>query len=309
MSKTRLAATQYIARALGAEGNTTQLNAASDALLAAVQEWNLRRDWHFLLMDTADSFTVAGCANTAGAVTTTTTDGFAGINVGQTFTVTDGAPAGTYTVATIVSTASITVTGGGGNFASETLTFATADIPTIVGTDTYNLPTPFKRPYIARIISGSERSLDWKDQKVIDKMFQSQSPPSLPAFYNLFNRSSFTQARQNGKIRLFPIPSLAETLRVRYYRPIAEPVGDSTLLDVPDRYIYALLETARWHYLKNHDAETARLAMTDQKAEQMFQRCAADDEGETDDRDIGFVAQVDHAMQHQIITDEIAGWP
>jgi hypothetical protein len=61
--------------------------------------------------------------------------------------------------------------------------------------------------------------------------------------------------------------------------------------------------------LKNHDAETARLAMTDQKAEQMFQRCAADDEGETDDRDIGFVAQVDHAMQHQIITDEIAGWP
>jgi hypothetical protein len=308
MAKTRLDSTKYIARSLGAEGNTTQLAAALDALYAAIQEWNLRRDWRFLLMDTAEGFTVTGATNVSGTVTTTVTDGFAGVNLGQTFTVTDGSPAGTYTVSGITSTTVLTVTGGGGNFTTESLTFS-GDIPLVAGSDTYNLPTPFKRPYIARIITGSERSLEWKDQKVLDKMFQNQTPQSLPAFYNLFNRTTFSQTRQNGKVRLFPIPSTAETLRVRFYRPIAEPSVDGTFLDVPDRYVYALLETARWHYLKNHDAETARLAMTDQKAEQMFQRCAADDEGESDDRDIGFVSQMDHQMQHQIITDEIAGWP
>src|SRR5688572_22408164 len=155
MAKAPLQATQYIARVLGSEGNTTQLSAALDALQSAIQEWNLRRDWRFLRMDTSDGFAVAACANTSGTVTTTTTNGFAGVNVGTTFTVTDGNPAGTYTVATIASTESITVTGGGGDFTSQGITFA-GDIPTVGGTDTYNLPSPFKKPLIARIATGNE---------------------------------------------------------------------------------------------------------------------------------------------------------
>jgi len=309
MAKTRLQSTQYIARALGSEGNTTQLSAALDALLTAIQEWNLRRDWSFLRMDTEDGFAVAACANVSGTVTTTTTDGFAGVNVGQTFTVTDGAPAGTYTVDTITSTTVITVTGGGGDFTSQSITFA-GDIPVVAGTATYNLPTPIKRPITARIVSGDERTLEWIDQRTLDKMFMQQTTlTGRPMFYNLFNKTGFTQARQNGKVRLEPQPSSSETLRVRYYRPIGEPTADGDYIDVPDRYVYALLELGRWHYLKNHDSETARLQMTEQKAEQMYIRCAADDEGETEDRDVGFVANIEHGQKKWLSTDDIVGWP
>lgn len=308
MAKTRLQCTQYIARSLGSEGNTTQLSAALDALLSAIQEWNLRRDWSFLRMDTSDGFAVAACANVSGTVTTTTTNGFAGVNVGATFTVTDGSPAGTYTVSAVTSSTVITVTGGGGDFTSQSITFA-GDIQTVVGTHTYAMPSPIKRPVAARITTGNERTLEWMDQRTVDKMFQDQSVTSLPAYYNLFNKTSWGQTVQNGKIRLFPTPSESENLRVRYYRPIAEPTADGDYLDVPDRYVYALLELGRWHYLKNHDSETERLMHTAQKAEQLFVKCAADDEGESEDRDVVFTSQMDHAMTHQIIVDEIAGWP
>lgn len=307
MAKTRLQASQYIARALGAEANTTQLSAALDALYSAIQEWNLRRDWRFLLQDTADGFSVASCTIAVDGITVTTsvTDGFVGVNVGQTVTGT-GVVANT-TVSSITST-TVIVLSAASTPGTVTLTFS-GDIPVIAGTATYHLPTPFKRPYTARVVSGSERTLEWKDQRELDRMFQNQAATSLPSFYNLFNSTTFSQARQNGKIRLFPLPSASETLRVRYYRPIAEPTADGTYLDVPDRYVYALLETSRWHYLKNHDSETARLDLTAQKAEQLYIRCAADDEGETEDRDIGFVPQIDHAMTHRIISDDIAGWP
>lgn len=307
MAITRLNASKYIARALGAEGNTTQLAAALDALNSAIQEWNLRRDWRWLRMDTRDGFTIAGCTNAAGSVSTTTTDGFRGVNIGQTFTVSDGNPAGTYTVATVSSTSTITVTGGGGNFTTESLVFS-GDIPVIAGTASYNLPSAMKRPMDARMLVN-ERTLEWKDQFLIDKLFQNQSPNSLPEFYSLFNPTSFSQASQNGKITLFPIPSATETLRVRYYRPIVEPSADGEFLDVPDRYVYALLELARWNYLKNHDAETERMMMTGQKAEALYRQCVADDEGESQDRDMGFTAQIDWASTHQIVSDEIAGWP
>src|SRR5574339_399508 len=149
MAKSRLQCTQYIARSLGSEGNTTQLSAALDALLSAIQEWNLRRDWSFLRMDTSDGFAVAACANVSGTVTTTTTNGFAGVNVGATFTVTDGDPAGTYTVTAVTSSTVITVTGGGGDFTSQSITFA-GDITTIANTHTYAMPSPIKRPVAAR---------------------------------------------------------------------------------------------------------------------------------------------------------------
>lgn len=307
MSMTRLQAKQYIARALGAEGNTTQLAAAQDALFASIEEWNLRRNWNFLRMDTADGFSVLLCTSdglTPATITTTTPNGFAGVNIGQ--TVTNSASA-TSTVASITSTTVIVLAGALAT-GSGTMRFS-ADIPIRVGFDTYNLPSPFKQPLVCRIVSGNERTLDWLDMRTIDKMFQNQQLTQLPVFYNLFNQSTFTETRQNGKIRFFPVPDSIENARVRYFRPISQPSGDGVNLDLPDRYIYAMLELGRWHYLKNHDSETERLSQTYGKAKELFQWCASDDEGESLDRDIVLIAQVDHASSHQIITDEVVGWP
>lgn len=307
MALTRLQAKQFIARALGAEGNATQLSAAQDALFAAIEEWNLRRSWNFLKMDTSDGFSVLLCTSDGGTpatITTTTTDGFAGVNIGQTIT---NSALATSTVASITSTTVIVLAGALAT-GSGTMAFS-GDIPITASSDTYNLPTAFKQPYVCRIVSGNERTLDWMDQNVIDKMFQNQAMTQTPAFYNLFNKSTFSQTRQNGKIRFFPFPATSETARVRYFRPIAQPSADGTFLDLPDRYTYALLELGRWHYLKNHDAEIERMNQTYEKAKELYQFCAADDEGESLDRDVVLVAQADHASSHQIITDEVAGWP
>lgn len=281
----------YVARILGASNDTTQLAAAGEAISAAIQEWNLRHDFSYLLMDTSGGFSVAACANTGGAVTTSTANGFAGVNVGQTFTISDGSPAGTYTVSAITSTTAITVTGGGGNFSAETLVFS-ADIPVVAATDTYNLPSPIGRPYSARILSNP-RTLLFKEQREIDRIFYSQTSNTTPFWYNLYNSTSFTTGRQNGKIRLFPTPSTGDTLRVRYYRPIAEPASDSDNLDVPDTYVYALLELARYYFLKDHDSETTRLQETKERAELQFRQVIARDEQGTEDKDMCLIPQME----------------
>ena len=299
MAKTYTDSQTYVARILGASGNAVQLAAAADAILAAIQEWNLRHDFSFLRMDTSNGFTVAACTLLTGTLTTTTTNGFAGVNIGQTAV---GATIGTVTVTAIGSTTSLTVTGGTNN-GPETLTFS-ADIPVIAGTDTYNLPSPFGRPYTARLLTN-EWSLTFKDQRELDRAFQSQSTNATPFFYNLFNTASFSTGRQNGKIRLFPIPGHTDTLRVRYYRPIAEPSAGGDNLDVTDQYVYALLELARYYYLKDHDSESSRLAETKERAELMFRQVVSRDQQGSEDNEIVLVPQMEHGPHRGIDPDDI----
>lgn len=303
MSMTFTNAKNWVARIMGAEGDAVQVLAAEDSIKQAIGEWNLRHNWSYLLMDTSSGFTVAGCSNTGGTVTTTTTDGFAGVNVGQTFTVSDGSPAGTYTVATIVSTSSITVTGGGGNFSTESLVFS-ADIPVVASTDTYNLPSPFRQAYSARLLV-SPRSLTYKEQREIDRGYSNQDTTSTPVFYNCFNKASFSTTRQNGKVRVFPVPGAADTLRVRYFRPIAEPSSGSDILDTLDRYVYALLELARFYFLKDHDAESARLEVTRQRAEEHLVRAIADDQQQSEDRDLVMVPFLEHGTHRMLDSDDV----
>jgi len=308
MSITFANAKIYVARALGAEGSTTQLAAAADAIAAAIEEWNLRRDWRWLLMDTRDGFSVASCtiAGDGVSVSTSTSNGFAGVNQGVVVTGT-GIPAST-TVSTAVALTTTTFTlSGAATPGTITMTFA-GDIPVRVGIAKYSMPTPFKRPYRARLLTN-ERTLEWKDQFEIDALFQNQSPGSTSVYYNIFNPSNFTVGSQNGVFSLFPTPSQTDTARVRYYRPIGQPVQTTDLIDSPDRYVYALLEMARYQYLKNHDSEISRLDQTLQKAEQLLSYCIADDEGETLDRSPGLVAQVDHGFARQILNEDIIWGP
>jgi hypothetical protein len=288
MSITYTDAQTYTARVLGASGDSVQLAAAADSIKAAIQEWNLRHDFSYLLMDTSGGFTVAACTMTLGTtLTTTTPNGFAGVNIGQTAV---GATIGTVTVTAIVSTTVLTVSGGA-NAGPETMTFS-ADIPVISGTDTYNLPSPIGRPYSARLLTN-EWTLTFKEQREIDRAFVPQTAGGTPWFYNLFNTGSFTIGRQNGKIRLFPIPGHADTLRVRYFRPIAEPASGSDNLDVLDTYVYALLDLARYMFLRDHDSESQRLQELKERAELQFRAVVARDEQGTEDNDMALVPQME----------------
>lgn len=279
----------YIARALSGANDSERLAQAQDALFAAIEEWNLRHDWDFLLKDTSGGFTVAACTQTLGnTLTTTTTDGFAGVNVGQTAT---GATIGTVTVSAIVSTTVLTVSGGA-NAGPETVTFS-ADIPIVAGTDSYNLPSPVKRPYSARTITNPQ-PLEYRDQRLIDREFSDLSGQGTPAFWNIFNATSFGTSTQNGKIRLFPIPGGSDTLRVRYYQPIPEPSSDGTTLLLPDRYVYALLELGRYYYLRDLDSENPRTGEAKERGEMLLRKAIWEDMRGSGDADKRLIPQMDH---------------
>lgn len=302
MAKTYTDAQTFVARIMGASGDTVQLAAAADSILAAIQSWNLQYDFSYLLMDTSLGFSVASSTIAGDGITVTTSvaNGFAGVNVGQTVTGT-GVPAST-TILSITST-TVIVLSQAATPATVTLTFS-GDIPVIINTDTYNLPSPIGRPYSARLLTN-EWTLTYKEQREIDREFQTQSSNRTPAYYNLFNAASFTTGRQNGKIKLFPAPGITDTLRVRYYRPIAEPSTGSDNLDVPDTYVYALLEFARYLFLKDHDAESVRMQETKESAYRMLAAVMARDQQRTEDNDMSLVAQMEHNSYRNLDSDDI----
>lgn len=304
MSLLRSDAKTYIARALSGSSDTERLAHAQDALFAAIQEWNLRHDWSFQLMDTSGGFTVATCTLLNGALSTTAANGLAAVNIGQTAV---GAAMGTVTVTALTSTTAVTVTGGV-NAGPETLTFS-ADIPIRATFDTYNLPSPVKRPYSARLITNNKR-LEYRDQRRIDRMYSDLTVGGEPGLYNLFNASSFSTGAQNGKVRVFPIPTSSDLMRVRFHRPIAEPATDATYLDVLDRHVYALLELGRYHFLKDLDSENARTGESKERAEHLLRKAIWDDTQGSADNDIVLIPHVDHGQYRQIDSSDavIEGW-
>ena len=302
MSITYANAKAYVARILGGETDSTNLSDAGDAILAAISEWNLRGDWSYLLMDTSEGFSVAGCTGAGAQPIVTTTGSFAGVNPGVIITGTN-IPAST-TVLTVNSATQITLSANLSGTVGTTVTFG-GDIPVVVGEDTYALPSPIKRPYSARLTTN-ERTLQFKEQREIDRGYAYQQDQSTPIFYNVFNTASFSTTTQNGKVRLFPIPGNTDVLRVRYYRPIAEPSADGDFIDAPDRYLRAgLLELARYFYLMNHDSETARLGEAKERAERNFTLCKADDEQGSEDRDFALIPLIEHAYPRMLDSDSI----
>lgn len=306
MSLTRLEGKTYIARALSGSSDPERLAQAQDSLFAAIEEWNIRNDWSFLTMDTSGGFSVAACTSngaTPSVITTTTANGFAGVNVSQTAT----GLSGTATVASVDSTTQFTATGtvtGG----PVTLVFS-ADIPVRATFNTYNLPSPIKRPYSARLIVNNKR-LEYRDQRRIDRMFSNLTVGGEPGIYNVFNSVSFTTGSQNGKVRLFPIPSSSETLRVRYHRPIAQPATDGTSLDLPDRYVYALLELGKYNFLKDLDSENPRTGECKERAEHLLRKAVWDDREGSGDNDLLMIPHVDHGQFRQIDSSDaiLEGW-
>lgn len=293
----------YVSRGLSYSGaDADRTAAAKDAIKAAIEEWNLRRDWRYLMMDSRNGFTVAACTSNGAnpsVITTTTPNGFAGVNVGQTAT----GLSGTATVASVASnylsfTAVEQVTGG-----PVTLTFS-GDIPIIVGVDLYNLPTTIKRMYSVRLLTN-ERTLMWRDQRETDRRFISQTQQATPAYYNNFNDATFSTAKPYGRLRIFPISGVTDTCRVRYYRPIAQPSGDSDILDMPDRYTYAVLILARYYFLVGYNAENTRTGEMKERSEFLFKQAAKDDHYATADRDVKMTAYVDWGYHETIDSQEI----
>ncbi len=301
---TRLQATTFIVRPVSHTPSANELTRGQEALEDAIEQWNVRHDWNYLLMDTSNSFSVASCTIAGDGVTVTSSNSLQAVNVGVTVTGT-GVPVGTTVSARSQVGATVTLTlSAASTPATVALTFG-GNIPIRAGVDTYYMPSPFKRHGTARTIT-TPRKLVWKSQFEIDMMFARQSDQGPPEYYNIFNPASFSQAL-NAIARVFPIPQSADTGVLRFHRPIAIPAADGEFLDMPDRYVRPLLWMARSFFLLAEEGDTARQGKYENLGEAALRWAMADDDPQSADDDIRIKSQMETNAERRRDSDDITG--
>lgn len=278
---------------------------AQEALEDSIEQWNIRHDWNYLLMDTSNSFAVAACTIAGDGITVTSPNSLQAVNVGVAVTGT-GVPANTTVATRVLSGSTVTLTlSAASTPGSVTLTFA-GNIPIRVGVDTYYMPSPFKRFSTARTIT-QPRKLEWKSQQEIDMMFARQSDQGPPEWYNIYNPASFSQAL-NAVARVFPIPQATDTGVFRFFRPIAIPAADGDFLDLLDRYVRPLLWMARSFFLLAEEGDSARQQKYEGLGEASFRWAMADDDPQSEDDDLRIKSQMEsNATRYRRDSDDITG--
>lgn len=298
MAKTLTQAKAYIAGCIGAQNDVTALSLAGEALIASLADWTkVPHCWSFLLKDTARGFSVASCSiNNSTTVQPPSTGAFDCVNKGVTVTGTAGIPASTtvsdYTRNSSGNITAITLSNATtGGLQTVTLTFS-GNIPVISGVQEYNAPPDFNKPYEggARLLT-LKWSLDYKDYSLINLITRDHTLTGPPLFYTIFNPDS-AATQGTDRLRLFFIPSTNDTLYLQYYRRF-DPT--KTFVDIPDDYLYNLLDYAQWRFLQMKDSTNERLPSLRDIAFKGLQAAIDDDENNEDD-ELRFISQYEIFM-------------
>lgn len=112
------------------------------------------------------------------------------------------------------------------------------DIAVSGGATAFDLPTPFKKPYVA-YLQTSRRSLNYIERANWHRVFPGTPTSSAGQYYTLFNEMD------TGQGQLFPPLDASDTLVLLYYRPIITYDDDASLLDIPNRWTGYVLRGAR----------------------------------------------------------------
>lgn len=157
------------------------------------------------------------------------------------------------------------------------------DITLVAGTDTYDLPTNFAKPYGA-LLSGSETPLHYLPLRLWNQFTGGYSTSGRSCYYTLFNSPT------TGQVRLLPPPDNAADgpLKVHYYRNIIDVAGGSDYLDILSAFEGALLAGARFRYLAMKGDESAKISVWSALAEQGLSFAISTD-NDIPDESIGFV--------------------
>jgi hypothetical protein len=261
MSMTLANADLYISRILGGASNTETKAQARDSLKATMEMWSLKNNWHFLLQDTSQTFTVATCSvpspgTPSTTVNTTVTNGFANVLKGMTVTGA-GVPAGT-TVDSVTDTDTI-VLSVAVDLSAAALTFS-GTIPIIAGTARYKLPTRFHKPYVggARLISNVKTPLRFVRRGFADMVMADPTVMGAVTHYTIESTPTDFNAggTQQEEINLIRVPEANDVLLFKYYRPMD---GTKDPVDVKETYLYTLLDHARIHLLFSKNSTDSRL--------------------------------------------------
>lgn len=237
------AAVGEIADSVGASGDAEMQNRAGRSLFAALEHWNTRYNWDFLLTE-ADPISITGpfalnaVTASAGQSSAQVTAGH-GILIDDLFS--DSGNLSTVPGLRVQSTAATSFTFNG----SFIGTAAGNQVVTgFFNRDFYNLPSDFRNPYSIRLY-GSMVALRPIRRRQYDRSIVNEFTISSPIGYDIFSINA------KGKIRLVPPPSSTDTMQIRYYRRITIPATTAsvTALDILQDHEPYLIAWAKWHFL------------------------------------------------------------
>lgn len=262
MSMTLANADSYIVSIAGGRSDTTMKARAREALGAAMENLSLRNDWSFLLVDTAQAFSVASCTIAGDGVSVTASSN-ALKNVLKGMTVTGTGVAASTTVSAVTNAGAITLSAAA-TPGTVTLTFG-GTIPIYAGVDQYTLPSTFWKPYDCRLVSNQKWPLEYISHREYDLITYDQAQRGTVGGYTIYNGATFdASGTQQTKIKFFRLPQTNDTALLKYYRPFsiaADPV------DIPDTFLYTLLNLARVEFLYLHNATDERIPRFESRAE------------------------------------------
>jgi hypothetical protein len=239
-----------VAEIADSSGDADQLTKAGYAIQAALEYWNNRYNWNYLRniglgIAIIAPYTVVSATTTDSTTVTSAAlfgDGTTVVRVGDIVSGT-GIIAET-TVVTVTDTSHITLSRAATATGAATLTFGRSD---------YALPADFKQMYTARTVV-SPRKLFPLNANLYDAISSTQTITGLPEAYSLFPQGGV------GKIRLYPPPSTADTLIIKYQRRMTIPTTGSETLDIPQDYEFSLLALAKGLYLADKGGNEVRQA-------------------------------------------------
>lgn len=233
-TKTFSATITEIADTVGASADTEMKTRAMRSLNAAVEHFNNKAKWTFLLGEATPTTVVApftiALTGSSGALSATASAGH-GVKP------LDWINGDGFTAGTRVSATAATAVG----FYTALTTAVTG--ATIVR-DMYDLPSDYKDAYTVRLLGGN-RILRQVGRRFYDRSVDNEWVTGSPEMYDLFMVGS------QGKIRILPPPNGGDVMQLRYYRrmAIASSVSDAAALDIPQDYESYLVAWAKWHFL------------------------------------------------------------
>lgn len=294
MSMTRADAKNYIARVLSAVQSQQAQIWAEESIQRAFTDFQLARNWEFLLKDTSNTRLLGSIALLTGSKTYTvaTAGQFDGLNVGQTLN--SAAFTGGKNVIAAVGY------GDTGRIESFTLTdfpaasvisqvTCTDDIVIIPGQEEYNLPPDFYAPSTTRILGGSGHKIDYIRNGLWYRAAVAPDTNGVVDFYSLFNpHSAATTGNGITRMRLRYPPSDGGVIRMEYFRVFDK---DSDPLDIPDDFLYKFLDYCRALILESRSA-AEQPAMYAQRALAGLSSAAMADSEAVDDEEIALHSQM-----------------
>lgn len=280
--KTIEVARSEVADTVGASAEPQMKERATRSIQAAIEYFNTRANWEFLLSESPPltiyaPFSVTGITAVAGQAS-------AALPVSHGLKPDDVISAPGINTGTRISA---TAAGSIGIYGTWATNVATGGALTVTAQrDMYDLPTDWKSVYDVKMY-GSKRSLRLLRRRLWDRTVIDEFNTSTPLWYDIFHVGG------RGKLRLLTPPQAQDTLMLRYYRRLTVPssaesaTGD--MLDIPQDYEVFLLAWAKWHFLVDKAEGKAQQAQVWLTVAEDGIRTMIADQARIPDEDLSFI--------------------